>query len=90
MKTSGLCGRLLCCLGYEYEQYRNMKENLPQAGQEVSTSLGKAKVITINPLKEAVLVELESGAIVEMSVSKLTWQKKIDNDNSIKVTKDNK
>ncbi len=90
MKTSGLCGRLLCCLGYEYEQYRTMKENLPQAGQEVSTSLGKAKVIAINPLKEAVLVELESGAIVEMSVSKLTWQKKIDNDNSTKVTKDNK
>lgn len=90
MKTSGLCGRLLCCLGYEYEQYRTMKENLPQAGQEVSTSLGKAKVITINPLKEAVLLELESGAIVEMSVSKLTWQKKTDNDNSTKVTKDNK
>jgi cell fate regulator YaaT (PSP1 superfamily) len=90
MKTSGLCGRLLCCLGYEYEQYRTMKENLPQAGHEVSTSLGKAKVITINPLKEAVLVELESGAIVEMSVSKLTWQKKIDNDNSTKMTKDNK
>jgi cell fate regulator YaaT (PSP1 superfamily) len=90
MKTSGLCGRLLCCLGYEYEQYRNMKEKLPQIGQEVSTSLRKAKVIAMNPLKEAVLLELESGAIVEMPVNKLTWQKKPDNDSSVDVTNDNK
>ena len=78
MKTSGLCGRLLCCLGYEYDQYRSMKGKLPAMGQEVSTPLGKAKVIGINPLKEAVSLELESGAIVEMPVSKITWQKKIE------------
>jgi cell fate regulator YaaT (PSP1 superfamily) len=78
MKTSGLCGRLLCCLGYEYDQYRSMKGKLPAMGQEVSTTLGKAKVISINPLKEAVLLELESGATVEMPMSKITWQKKND------------
>lgn len=78
MKTSGLCGRLLCCLGYEYEQYRSMKGKLPAMGQEVSTTLGKAKVISINPLKEAVSLELESGATVEMPMSKITWQKKND------------
>lgn len=80
MKTSGLCGRLLCCLGYEYEQYRSMKEKLPTIGQEVSTSLGKAKVVGINPLKEAVSLELESGATVETPVSKITWQKKTESD----------
>ena len=76
MKTSGLCGRLLCCLGYEYEQYRAMKENLPTIGQEVSTPLGKAKVIGINPLKEAISVELGSGATVECALNQITWQKK--------------
>jgi cell fate regulator YaaT (PSP1 superfamily) len=80
MKTSGLCGRLLCCLGYEYDQYRSMKGKLPPMGQEVSTNLGKAKVIDINPLKEAVSLELESGAIVEMPVSKITWQENDDDD----------
>ncbi|MBM3182436.1 MAG: stage 0 sporulation family protein [Chloroflexi bacterium] len=50
MKTSGVCGRLLCCLGYEVEQYRAMKEKLPALGQEVSTPLGKAKVTGLNPL----------------------------------------
>ncbi len=73
MKTSGLCGRLLCCLGYEYEQYRAMKEKLPPIGQEVSTPLGKAKVVGCNPLKEAISIELESGATVEIDLKKVTW-----------------
>ncbi len=80
MKTSGLCGRLLCCLGYEHDQYRSMKEKLPSIGQEVSTSLGKAKVVGVNPLKEGVSLELESGATVEMPVSKITWQRKNESD----------
>jgi cell fate regulator YaaT (PSP1 superfamily) len=84
MKTSGLCGRLLCCLGYEYEQYRNMKEKLPSMGQEVLTSLGKAKVIGLNALKEAVSLELESGATLEMPVSKITWQRKTESANQEK------
>ena len=78
MKTSGLCGRLLCCLGYEYEQYHSMKEKMPSMGQEISTSLGKGRVVAINPLKEAISLELDSGATVEMPVSKITWQKKIE------------
>jgi len=75
MKTSGVCGRLLCCLGYEYEQYRAMKEKFPELGQEVSTSLGKAKVVGINPLKEAVSVELETGVTVELPLKQVTWRK---------------
>lgn len=76
MKTSGLCGRLLCCLGYEYDQYRNMKDKLPPIGQEVSMQLGKAKVIDVNFLKESVTLLLESGATVEMPVAKITWKVK--------------
>ncbi len=76
MKTSGICGRLLCCLGYEYEQYRAMKAKLPKIGQEVSTNLGKAKVVSCNPLKETVMVELESGVNVELPCNQLTqWDK---------------
>jgi cell fate regulator YaaT (PSP1 superfamily) len=76
MKTSGVCGRLLCCLGYEIEQYREMKERLPAVGQEVITSLGKAKVMSLNPLKEVVLVELDSGGTLELSTSQIQWQNK--------------
>ncbi|OGO61696.1 MAG: stage 0 sporulation family protein [Chloroflexi bacterium RBG_19FT_COMBO_48_23] len=76
MKTSGICGRLLCCLGYEYEQYRDMKEKMPPLRQEVSTALGNAKVVGINPIKETVTVELETGSTVELPLSQITWREK--------------
>jgi len=77
MKTSGICGRLLCCLGYEYDQYRAMKEKLPGLGQEVSTPLGNAKVVGNNPLKEMVLIELETGVTAELPLSQVTWDKEL-------------
>lgn len=69
MKISGACGRLLCCLVYENEFYHEMRGKLPKEGQRISTSMGEAKVIGVNPLKETVLVELESQASVELPVS---------------------
>jgi cell fate regulator YaaT (PSP1 superfamily) len=71
MKISGVCGRLLCCLAYESEQYHDMKRKLPKEGQQVTTPLGVAKVVWSNPLKETVLVELESQATVELPLSKI-------------------
>jgi len=72
MKISGVCGRLLCCLVYENEQYRAMKERLPKEGQRVSTPMGEATVVGGNPLTETVLVELESEATVELPLSQVT------------------
>jgi len=72
MRISGVCGRLLCCLSYESEQYRVMKEKLPKEGQRVSTPMGIASVVGGNPLKETVLVELESEARVELPLSEVT------------------
>jgi cell fate regulator YaaT (PSP1 superfamily) len=43
MKISGTCGRLMCCLAYEGEQYRIMKEKMPKVGQRVSTHMGEAR-----------------------------------------------
>lgn len=75
MKISGICGRLLCCLGYESEQYRIMKEKLPKVGQSVITPSGRANVISANPLKETVLVELENQSTVELPISQVTWER---------------
>ncbi len=72
MKISGICGRLMCCLGYEGELYQVMRERLPKEGQQVSTPMGVASVVGGNPLKETVLVELESGATVELPLSEIT------------------
>ena len=76
MKISGVCGRLMCCLGYESELYRVMRDKLPKKGQQVSTTMGVATVVGNNPLKETVLVELESGATVELSLSEVNIEVK--------------
>ena len=71
MKISGVCGRLLCCLVYESEQYRTMKEELPEEGQRVSTAMGAATIVGNNPLKKTVLVELDSEVTVELPLSEI-------------------
>ena len=68
-KISGICGRLLCCLGYEAEHYRMMKTRLPAIGQHVSTTMGDGVVVGLNALKETVTVQLESQASVEVSAA---------------------
>lgn len=72
MKISGCCGRLMCCLGYESEQYSKAKSKLPREGQRVVTKMGPGKVTGTNPLKETVLVSLETEATVELPVSEIT------------------
>jgi len=76
MKISGVCGRLLCCLGYESEQYHTMKEKLPKEGQRVSTPMGIARVIQGNPLRETVSIELESGITAELPLTEVTTEDK--------------
>jgi len=62
-KISGMCGRLMCCLFYEYRCYKEYIKGLPKDGQVVDTPKGKGKVITVNVLKRIAYVELESGVI---------------------------
>jgi len=76
MKISGICGRLMCCLSYECEAYRAMRDKLPKKGKPVSTPMGMATVVTGNPLKETVTVELESGATVELPLSEVATEAK--------------
>ena len=72
MKISGVCGRLLCCLAYENQQYRSMKEKMPREGRQVATAMGTARVLGTNPLKETVLVELENKVSVELPLSEIS------------------
>jgi len=73
MKISGACGRLMCCLAYEGEQYRLMKEKMPKVGQRVSTRMGEATVVGNNPLKETVMVEMDSEATVELPLDDVSY-----------------
>jgi len=60
-KISGLCGRLMCCLGYEYEVYMELKKDMPKCGKIVQTPEGRGKVVHQNTLQGEVVVLLETG-----------------------------
>ena len=63
---SGLCNRLLCCLRYEFETYKDFKERLPKVGQKIKTPKGEGKLVAINVVKETVTVRLEDETTVEL------------------------
>ncbi|MBE0476613.1 MAG: stage 0 sporulation family protein [Coriobacteriia bacterium] len=61
LKISGVCGRLMCCLRYEYDAYKEYKSRAPKRGAEVETPLGAGKVVELNTPKETVTIRLFEG-----------------------------
>ncbi|MFN3653536.1 MAG: stage 0 sporulation family protein [Armatimonadota bacterium] len=60
-KFSGVCGKLMCCLRYEYDTYRETKAQMPSLGAEVDTADGRGRVVEHNVVKETVLVGFQDG-----------------------------
>jgi cell fate regulator YaaT (PSP1 superfamily) len=60
-KISGRCGRLKCCLRYEYDTYRDLQKDLPPVGSEIITNNGRAKVLAQEILTSQILIETEDG-----------------------------
>ena len=58
---SGQCGRLLCCLGYEHENYVELGKGLPKVGKTVVTPMGDARVVKLDVLKGLVTVRTSEG-----------------------------
>ena len=65
-KISGLCGRLMCCLSYEYHTYRELLKGLPKEGAEINTPQGKGKVVSVNVLTRSFVVDLGEGKQVKV------------------------
>jgi cell fate regulator YaaT (PSP1 superfamily) len=70
-KISGQCGRLMCCLTYEYETYHSLKKKLPKIGKNVKTVSGRGKVIRHNAICSRVTVRLEGGMEIETAVNQI-------------------
>ena len=60
-EITGMCGRLRCCLVYEYEQYVEARRQLPRRNKRVGTPHGEGRVLDQLPLRDAVLVEVGEG-----------------------------
>lgn len=74
-KISGMCGRLMCCLAYEFDHYEKAKKDLPKLGKKVNTAYGMAKVIRQNIFRERLTVLLESGEEKEISYEEIVREK---------------
>jgi len=70
-KINGMCGRLLCCLGYENQYYADMQEKMPRYGTEVQTPDGRGIAQDNNMLKETVNVKFQNGDICNFKCYKL-------------------
>jgi len=70
-KISGLCGRLMCCLSFEFDGYQDMKKNIPKCGKIINTAEGRGKIIRQNILKGEVVVTLESGKEITVKIENL-------------------
>ena len=78
-KISGLCGRLMCCLGYEHEYYKELAAILPRNGSEVQTPDGAGVVMESNPLRQLVKVKIAVGDefdVREYPVGEITVQRR--------------
>lgn len=66
-KISGTCGRLLCCLTYEYSNYIDAAKGMPPIGTSVMTTEGLGKVCYLQFLSGKVAVKLEDGKTKEFN-----------------------
>lgn len=72
-KNSGACGKLLCCLSFEDDFYREVRSTMPRLGQAVTTPQGPGYVHALNILRETVTVRLDAGEDLELSASELEF-----------------
>jgi len=66
-KISGICGRLLCCLTYEYDTYVELKRGMPKCGKRVCTKQGQGKVLRQNVMTGRFTVAFPDGREAELS-----------------------
>ena len=70
-KISGRCGRLKCCLRYEFDTYDEIQKQLPKVGSHIVTREGRARVIGQEILAEQLLVETEDNRRILIDASEV-------------------
>lgn len=71
-EITGMCGRLRCCLIYEYETYAELRKGLPKRGKKVATPAGEGKVLEVAPLQGMVKVEIPEVGVREFTRAELS------------------
>lgn len=74
-KISGICGRLMCCLKYEVAAYEEFNQTAPPLWSEVDTPDGIGTVVGYQVPKRQVVVEIEGGRRIDVSLDDLSSRK---------------
>lgn len=70
MKISGQCGRLLCCLSYEYDWYAEARKKLPNEGIRLYYDSTNFRVTEVNPITSMVKMQGEDGRVIEVNAKR--------------------
>ncbi len=73
-KITGCCGRLMCCIAYEYDFYRNEKKNYPKLNSQINYKNDKHTVISVNVITQQVLLRSPEDMYVHAPLSELIKQ----------------
>ena len=68
-KISGVCGRLMCCLRYEFDAYKDFKSRAPKQNSQVETPAGMAKVVDLDVPREVVSLKVEGEKPVKVPLA---------------------
>lgn len=75
-KLAGQCGRLKCCMRYEYQTYQELKRGLPNVGTQVESVHGNGQVIGQHILKQTVVIRrADDGGTVEATLDDLVTRR---------------
>ncbi|MBF0387610.1 MAG: stage 0 sporulation protein [Candidatus Omnitrophica bacterium] len=67
-KISGVCGRIKCCMAYEFNVYKELNRGLPKMGAKIQVPEGRGRVINLDILKRLVYLDTGDGKIVKINM----------------------
>ncbi len=70
-KISGRCGRLKCCLRYEYDTYEELQKELPPIGSDIVTGFGRARILNHEILSQQLLIQTEDDRRISIGVGEV-------------------
>jgi len=74
-EISGVCGKLLCCLAFEDDQYRELSTGLPKVGARLTSAVGRGRVVDVNVLSRKITIAWETGSRVVVDAEEFAEQK---------------
>lgn len=67
-KINGVCGRLMCCLSYENDNYSEYKKGLPKVGSKIMYDDNECKVVSVDIFDRSYKIEMDDGKTIQINL----------------------